>query len=164
MAAKSRHRRRSLVQIGAEQIAPVLRVELRGEAGRTNKITEHHGDRATFGIVRRRRQGRGSRRLRYWVGGAQTSDRFEQALAIPQIDTQLSQISVGQIRQNVGIDRVVAKRDLVPTKTEAPKPNPDVHRRFLRGPRSMMVLRSHSVYGFDRSSLGFNELRPNLRR
>src|SRR5262249_23326192 len=32
------------IQIRADQIAPVLRIKPRGDAGRTNKIAEHHRD------------------------------------------------------------------------------------------------------------------------
>jgi hypothetical protein len=35
-------------------------------------------------------------------------------------------------------------------KAKASQPNPDVHRRFLR-PARMMILRSHGVYGFGAS-------------
>ena len=49
----------------------------------------------------------------------QTGDRLEQALAIPQIDAQLSEVAIGQIRQDVGVDRVIAKRGLVLAESEA---------------------------------------------
>ena len=50
---------------------------------------------------------------------AQTSDRLEQALAIAQIDAELLEVAIGQIRQDVGVDRVVAKRGLVLAESEA---------------------------------------------
>ena len=49
MAAKIGHRRRSLVEIGVDEVAPVLGVQLRGEARRADEIAEHHRDRATLG-------------------------------------------------------------------------------------------------------------------
>ena len=36
------------VEIGADQIAPILGVEPRGETRRVDKIAEHHSDRAMF--------------------------------------------------------------------------------------------------------------------
>ena len=51
MAAKIGHRRRSLVEIGVDEVAPVLGVELRGEARRADEIAEHHRDRAALGGI-----------------------------------------------------------------------------------------------------------------
>ena len=52
MAAKSGHRLRRFVEIGVDEVAPVLGVELRGKARRADKIAEHHRDRAALGSVR----------------------------------------------------------------------------------------------------------------
>ena len=49
MAAKPGHRRRSLVEIGVDEVAPVLGVELGGEARRADEIAEHDRDRTTLG-------------------------------------------------------------------------------------------------------------------
>ena len=49
MAAKPGHRRRSFVEIGVDEVAPVLRVELCGEARRADEIAEHDCDRAALG-------------------------------------------------------------------------------------------------------------------
>jgi hypothetical protein len=49
MAAKPGHRHRSLVEIGVDECAPVLGVELRSETRRTDKIAEHHRDRTALG-------------------------------------------------------------------------------------------------------------------
>ena len=53
VAAKIGHRLRRLVEIGVDEVAPVLGVELRGEARRADKIAEHHCDRTALGSVRR---------------------------------------------------------------------------------------------------------------
>ena len=50
VAAHLRHRRRSGIEISADQIAPLLGVELRGNAGRADKIAEHHREIAALGI------------------------------------------------------------------------------------------------------------------
>ena len=54
MTAKIGHRSRSLVEIGVDEVAPVLGVELRGKARRADEIAEHDGDRTALGTVRRR--------------------------------------------------------------------------------------------------------------
>ena len=48
MAAEPGHRRRGFVKIRVDEGAPVLGVKFRGEARRTDKIAEHHGDRTAF--------------------------------------------------------------------------------------------------------------------
>ena len=50
MAAKPRYRRRGFVEIGPDEVAPILRVEPRREAGRADEIAEHHRDRPPFGL------------------------------------------------------------------------------------------------------------------
>ena len=42
LSAHFRHCRRSPVDVGAKQVAPLLRVELRGNTGRIHEIAEHH--------------------------------------------------------------------------------------------------------------------------
>ena len=49
MAAEPGHRRRSLVEIGVDECAPILGVQLCGETCRAYEIAEHHGDRAALG-------------------------------------------------------------------------------------------------------------------
>ena len=52
MAAKIGHRLRRFVEIGVDEVAPVLGVKFRGKARRADEIAEHHGDRAALGSVR----------------------------------------------------------------------------------------------------------------
>ena len=52
MAAKIGHRRRSFVEIGVDEVAPIFGVEFRGKTGRADEIAEHDCDRAAFGSVR----------------------------------------------------------------------------------------------------------------
>ena len=67
MAAKPGHRRRSLVEIGVDECAPILGVELRSQACGPDEVTEHDGDRAAlgrdFGTLGRRRLRRRSRNV-----------------------------------------------------------------------------------------------------
>ena len=48
MAAHLRHRRRGGIEIGADEIAPLLGIKLRGNAGRAHQITEHHREVAAL--------------------------------------------------------------------------------------------------------------------
>ena len=50
MAAETRHRGGGLVEIGADQVAPVLGVKPRRKVGRADEIAEHHRDRPPFGL------------------------------------------------------------------------------------------------------------------
>ena len=83
VAAKPSHRRRRLIEIGVDEVAPVLRIELRGEARRADKIAEHDRDRTAFG----------RRKKVFWLGwggpsrgsgtcASQGGDRVEQPEAI----------------------------------------------------------------------------------
>jgi hypothetical protein len=49
MPAKPGHRRRGFVEISVDEVAPVLRVDLRGEACRSHKIAKHDRDRTALG-------------------------------------------------------------------------------------------------------------------
>ena len=68
VTAKISHRRRSLVEIGVDQVAPVLRVELCGQARRADEVAEHHRDRPTLGrkLETRWRSGFGGARGNAW--------------------------------------------------------------------------------------------------
>jgi hypothetical protein len=49
-AAYLRRSLRRSVEVGADQIAPILGIEPRREAHRVDEIAEHHGDRTTFRV------------------------------------------------------------------------------------------------------------------
>ena len=74
MAAHLRHRRRGGIEISADQVAPLLGIEPRGNAGRADQIAEHHrevaalaggfsrgGDRGWRSLGRNRRRPNGRR-------------------------------------------------------------------------------------------------------
>ena len=117
------------------QGAPVLRIEPRRERGRTDEVAEHHGDGASLGGGRRC----GGRPLR-WSGrwgaslygrgrfsSTEAHDRCQKPLAIAKGHADLSEVAVGQIRQDVPIDRVFAK-GFVLCEAFIEKPVPNVHR------------------------------------
>ena len=68
MAAETRHRSRSLVEIGADEVATIFGVELGRKARRADEIAEHHRDRPalrrSLKTLGRRGLGRGGRRVR----------------------------------------------------------------------------------------------------
>ena len=86
MAAETGHRRRGLVEIGADEIAPVFGVEPRGKGGRADEIAEHHRDRPALGrslkTLGRRGLGRGGRRVRRRRWARQGGDCGEQPAPI----------------------------------------------------------------------------------
>ena len=55
VAAERSHGGRGGVEVAPHQIAPVLRIELRREAGRADEVAEHHRDRTALGVLARRR-------------------------------------------------------------------------------------------------------------
>src|SRR5580704_13925972 len=77
-------------------------------------------------------------------------------------DAEVLEVIDRQLRQHRAVDLIVPERRLILPKAKAPQPNPDVHRRFLR-PARMMILRSHGVYGFGPLRRLWGESRP-LRR
>ena len=86
MAAEPRHRARGLVEIGPDQVAPVLRVELGREARRADEIAEHHRNRAALRrylkTLARRGLGRGGKRVRRRRWARQGGDCGEQPAPI----------------------------------------------------------------------------------
>ena len=70
-SAHFRHRRRRPLEVGAKQVAPLLRVELRGNPGRIHEIAEHHRDMTVVaGGFGRGRSGRLWERVdwrRWWL-------------------------------------------------------------------------------------------------
>ena len=66
VAAHLRHRRRGGIEIGADQIAPLLGIKLRGNAGRTHQIAEHHREVAALSRTKLRRLRGGN--IRSWRG------------------------------------------------------------------------------------------------
>jgi hypothetical protein len=48
MAAHAHHLRRGSIKIGANEVAPLLGIELRRNAGRTHQIAEHHREIAAL--------------------------------------------------------------------------------------------------------------------
>ena len=142
--AEADHRLRRLVEIGVDKVAPVLRVESSGKLGRTDKVAEHHRDRAPLGQIRRReglrRLGgsRGRRSSRGWKGFAPVplAYRLEQPSAVAERDFELLEIPIGEIAEHVEVNLVVPKRFLVLAEAETAEPLADFHDR-AKAPETM---------------------------
>src|SRR5579864_3268219 len=130
MAAHLGHRRRGGVEIGADEIAPLLGVELRRNAGRADQIAEHHREIAPladrFRNLRRwgrRRTTRG--RGRRWRGGSRAvpgSERPQDLAAMTEQDSELFQILIRQIGEYAEVYRVLSEALRVLGHTELFEP------------------------------------------
>ena len=155
VAAKLGHRLRRFVEIGVDQVAPVLGVELGRKARRSDEVAEQDRDRAALGSIPTDASRDNSlRRGRPPVFGLEDElgvELLDRGHDLPPMaddgDAQVLQVVDRQLRQHRAVDFIVPERRLILPKAEAPQPNPDIHRRFLRSAR-MMVLRGHGVYGF----------------
>ena len=108
VAAKARHRLRSRVEIGPDEIAPVLRVEPRRKARRADEIAKHNGDGAALrGVGHWRDRSSGGRGRGRWT--SEYGDGLQQALAVPQGHADFFEVAVRQVAQNLGVDVILAK-------------------------------------------------------
>ena len=145
VAAETGHRLRRRVEIGVDEVAPVLGVEPGGKARRPDKVAKHHRDRAALGIDARSRlrsgrdrgrgqsggRARGGRRGRRLGRRAERGDRVEEFSPVADDrDAEIFQIFGRQARQEVAVDRVVAERRFVLPETEVVEPGRDVHGRL----------------------------------
>ena len=138
MAAQPAHRRRSFVEIGVDEVAPVLRVQLRGEARRADKIAEHDCDRTALGrclkALRWSRLRRGSGNVRRRTRAGYDGDRVEQPSSIANNrNANVLEVVNRQPRQQVRVDLVVPELLLVLAEPKTAKPPADIHRRASHG-------------------------------
>jgi hypothetical protein len=100
MPAEGRDGRLRRIEIGVDQVTPVLRVEPRGEARRADEIAEHHRDRAALG----RSRVRGCRARRMSSGGfgscrgrrypREARDRLQQSFAVAERQSEFLKLAV----------------------------------------------------------------------
>src|SRR5262249_13691202 len=114
--------------IGRNDLAQVLRVHARGKCGRADEVGEHHRDLAAFcGIYWRvsvRDSHAGADRLCTQI---ERTNGFQEPETSPKWKTQLAEMIVREIVQDVGVDRVLAENRLILFETKAPQPIPKVH-------------------------------------
>jgi hypothetical protein len=104
MTAETGHRRRSLVEIGVDECAPVFGVEVCGETCRAYEIAEHDCDRAALGrdsgTLRRRTPRLGNGDVRSKLCAGQCGDRVEQLSSIAERrDADVLEVVIRQPRQ-----------------------------------------------------------------
>ena len=131
------HRLGHACLIGRHDLAQVFRVHAGGERRRTDQVDEHDRDMAALGGVRHRTRSRrlgGDRGAR---GRAQICDRLEKPLPVSEEHAELFEIGVGQVRQDVGVNSVLAERGLVLAEPQAPQPGSYVHARDCQSIRSV---------------------------
>ena len=128
VAAKPGHRRRSFIEIGVDERAPILGVELRSHACGPDEVTEHDCDRAALGGRRRRHRG-GARRLGGGFPGPESGDRPEETLAVPQRHADLFEVGFDQVAEDARVDLMHAEHGFVLSEVDRVQPLGDVHRR-----------------------------------
>jgi hypothetical protein len=98
-----------------DDLAQILRVELRGESGRADQIAEHDRELAPLGFPARRR-GRGG--WRFGNGGrVECAERFQHPQAIAEGDSELLQVLLGEVGQDIEADIVFGENVRVLTET-----------------------------------------------
>ena len=139
MAAHLRHRRRSGIEISADQVAPLLGIELRGNAGRADEIAEHHREIAAFARGfgrwgerrrrhrsrdRRRNDGRCRRGCRHRRScPLQRGDRPQNLAPVAERgNADLFQVLIGQIGKDREIDIVLGETRRVLTEPKTGQP------------------------------------------
>jgi hypothetical protein len=97
------------VAVGAQHRA-VLRIELARQLGRADEVAEQHRQLASLGLARNRRSWLSGLGAGIGRPGGQGRYRFEQALAVAQVEPKLLQIGIGQIAQDVARNPVLGER------------------------------------------------------
>ncbi len=139
MAAEPRHRARGFVEVGVEEIAPVLDIESDRKLGRADKITEHHRDRASLDGIElgeglRRRGAGGQRRSglsRKRFGCGKLRYGFEEPSTVAEGYSEFFEVSIGEIPEHIEIDPVVLEPLLVSAEPETMQPHAYIHDRAL---------------------------------
>ena len=118
MAVEARHGLGDHALKRTQQIAHVLRIELCRQRGRIDEIAEHHGHMTPFGCV-----------LRFRLHGRDFADRAQYLQPVSERNTEVFEVLIGQLGQNVGLDLVFTKYGFVLTEAETVEPSPDIHGR-----------------------------------
>ena len=137
VAAERSHGGRGGVEVTPHRIAPVVRIELRGEARRAREVAKHDRDRTARSrvLLRLGQDGCDRRFLGADLRRTEARDRLEQALAVTKQYPNLTEIVFRQVGQNIHADGVISKLRLVLAEIEASQPIPDVDDRSSIGCR-----------------------------
>ncbi len=128
VAVVARDDLRARVEIIADDVAQVLRIDARGERGRVDEIAEHHGELTPLAIAAPRR------RVRVDAGGsvdrrgvaAESGNRLQQLLAWSERNVETLQILLRQLAQDVEIDLVLEEARRVLFEAERLEPLIDI--------------------------------------
>ena len=104
----------------------VLGVEPRRQRGRADKVAEHYRQLAALGCILG---------LRLRDGGLLSLDQrvtefpdgAPHLQAVPKRNAEVLEVLIGQLRQNISVDFIAAKRSFVLSEFEAAQPSPDIH-------------------------------------
>src|SRR5215471_16745005 len=154
MTAHLSHGFRCGIEIRPDEIAPLLGVELRRNAGRPNQVAEHH--REITALANGFNDGHSTRRRSRWPRACcdglhvcvfrQSSDGIEELHAVAQCrDAKLLQVLVRQARQDRLVYLILAECRLILSEAQAPQPDHDVHGGALNGLPAMIVRPSRRV-------------------
>ena len=111
--------------IGTDHLPQVFGIHTGSHRRGVDKIAEHDGE---LSALRRALRGlRHGRRL-----AAMLADRALHLQPVSERDTELLQMLVGQLRQDIRIDAVLAKHAFILAKAERTQPFGDIHVAILR--------------------------------
>jgi hypothetical protein len=129
-AAETAHGFSDAFMIGRDYFAQVFRVHPSRECGRTNEVGEHHRNLTALGSVRRS-LGDSWRSYGSLGRAFEIRDRTQELPAMPERrDTNLFEILIGQVPQNIEVDIVLGKALGVLPESELFEPVRNwVHRR-----------------------------------
>ena len=130
MALEALDHRSSRAVVGAHDRAHVLGIEPGGQSGRADQVAEQDGQLPPLGPSSRRGLWQFSpsrRRFSRCLIIGQRSDRPQQQPSVAERNTELLEILIRQLRQDVGRDVVVPERRLVTLQPQLPQPSRDVH-------------------------------------
>jgi hypothetical protein len=115
------------VLVGPDDLAHLFGIELRRQGRGTHQVDEHHRELPPLSFRRPSfRGGRGFGRNRGRLA-RQTGDRFEQLPAGTEWQAELIQIALGQLREHLPINLVLAERGLITLQAQLPQPSRNVH-------------------------------------
>jgi hypothetical protein len=143
MAAHLPDRHRGGLDIAADQIAPLLGIELRRNCGGADQIVEQNSDIATLPSSFLRRRG-GRQRCRRSVRSCRPGPRIivrcvriERGGGLEEFETrtereaELAEMIVREIGQNGEVYVILAEHRLILFEADAPQQTPEIHRDAL---------------------------------
>ncbi len=127
------HLARDRILVGAQDLAHLLGIELRGELGRAHEIGEHHRQLPALGLAHGSGLLSGAGPLERRHLRAQGGDGGEQlATMADRGHAEAGQVLGHELGQDLRVDIVVEEGPLVLAQTQPLEPSPDVQAMPLR--------------------------------